>query len=54
MLLLICTSTYVKSWSPRLVRGVGVLHKAAVVGERLSPWVALALAVSGARLLMYG
>ncbi|VDO23074.1 Uncharacterized protein BM_BM354 [Brugia malayi] len=47
ILLLICTCTYVRAFVPKLIDRnkegfLGVFWKCARIGERLSPWIALA------------
>ncbi|KAF6752690.1 hypothetical protein DFP72DRAFT_991014 [Ephemerocybe angulata] len=57
ILLLICTCAYVRAVAPRLVDKnqhgfMGLLFKLARIGERLSPYVALAcIAMAGTLLL---
>ncbi|KAF8321261.1 DUF1242-domain-containing protein [Clavulina sp. PMI_390] len=56
VLLVICTCTYVRAAAPGLVdrnkEGLfGIIWKAARIGERLSPYVALACVVMAVRLL---
>ncbi|KIM31756.1 hypothetical protein M408DRAFT_64453, partial [Serendipita vermifera MAFF 305830] len=50
LLLLICTCTYIRGVMPRLIDSnkegfPGLFWKCARIGERLSPWVALACVV---------
>ncbi|CAA7266748.1 unnamed protein product [Cyclocybe aegerita] len=57
VLLFICTCTYVRSVAPSLVDRnkvgfMGLLFKAARIGERLSPYVALACITMAARMLL--
>uniref|UniRef100_A0AAF5Q2I3 Protein kish n=1 Tax=Wuchereria bancrofti TaxID=6293 RepID=A0AAF5Q2I3_WUCBA len=47
ILLLICTCTYIRAFVPKLIDRnkegfLGVFWKCARIGERLSPWIALA------------
>ncbi|KAM3721893.1 Protein kish-A [Dirofilaria immitis] len=47
LLLLICTCTYIRAFVPKLIDRnkegfLGVFWKCARIGERLSPWIALA------------
>lgn len=56
VLLIICTCTYVKCKAPRLMAEKtgfrGLFWKAARIGERLSPWVALACILMGVAILV--
>ena len=56
ILLLICTSTYVKSQFPSLLKTnagfSGVFYKLARIGERLSPYVGLCCIIMAVRLLI--
>ncbi|TEB24967.1 DUF1242-domain-containing protein, partial [Coprinellus micaceus] len=56
ILLLICTCAYVRAVAPRLVDNrhgfQGLLFKLARIGERLSPYVALACIAMALTLLM--
>ncbi|KAG2002635.1 hypothetical protein CC2G_004804 [Coprinopsis cinerea AmutBmut pab1-1] len=57
ILLFICTCTYVRSQAPKLVDNnregfTGLVFKSARIGERLSPYVALACVAMAVRLLV--
>ncbi|KDE06041.1 protein kish-A [Microbotryum lychnidis-dioicae p1A1 Lamole] len=57
ILLIICTCTYVRATAPDLVDRnkdgfLGVFYKCARIGERLSPYVALALTVVAFQILL--
>ncbi|KAI0067408.1 DUF1242-domain-containing protein [Artomyces pyxidatus] len=57
MLLMICTCTYVRAVAPRLIDSnkegfLGILFMSARIGERLSPYVALACVAMAARILL--
>ncbi|SCV68671.1 BQ2448_792 [Microbotryum intermedium] len=57
ILLIICTCTYVRATAPGLVDRnkdgfLGVFYKCARIGERLSPYVALALTVVAFQILL--
>ncbi|KAM0793113.1 hypothetical protein ACM66B_000592 [Microbotryomycetes sp. NB124-2] len=57
IILLICTCTYVRGTAPGLVDRnkegfLGVFWKFARIGERLSPYVALACVIMGFRILL--
>ncbi|KAJ3369194.1 hypothetical protein GGF31_005475 [Allomyces arbusculus] len=56
VLLIICTCTYVKAQVPSLLSSqhgvVGVFWKAARIGERLSPYVALSCVAMAVSLLL--
>ncbi|KAF8322163.1 DUF1242-domain-containing protein [Clavulina sp. PMI_390] len=57
ILLLICTSTYARAMAPGLVDRnkegfLGLFWKSARIGERLSPYVALACIGMAAKLLL--
>ncbi|SCZ90751.1 BZ3500_MvSof-1268-A1-R1_Chr1-3g02214 [Microbotryum saponariae] len=57
ILLIICTCTYVRASAPGLVDRnkdgfLGVFYKCARIGERLSPYVALALTVVAFQILL--
>ncbi|KAL8277227.1 hypothetical protein RQP46_010400 [Phenoliferia psychrophenolica] len=57
LLLLICTSTYVRATAPSLVdrnkNGVmGIFFKTARIGERLSPYVALSCVIMAVQILL--
>lgn len=56
ILLLICTCTYVRAVAPRLIERRegfrGTFWKMARVGERLSPYVALACIIMGVQTLL--
>ena len=50
VLLFICTCSYLRAWRPQLINGQeyrhgfkGIVRKAAVVGDRLSPYVSAVL-----------
>jgi hypothetical protein len=56
LLLMICTCAYVKAYAPHWVEahktGIrGVFYKFAVIGERLSPFVAVSLVLMGVNVL---
>ena len=52
IVLVICCCSYVREYQPSLVNNKtegfsGIFGKAAVIGDRLSPWVSLACIVLG-------
>jgi len=57
VLLTICTCTYVKLMRPQLLTHKtgfkGLFWKAARIGERLSPWVAVACIAMGFSILFF-
>eukprot|EP00891_Asterochloris_glomerata_P001978 jgi/Astpho2/1978/e_gw1.00038.332.1_t len=57
VLLTICTCTFVKSKAENLLSQKtgfrGLFWKAARIGERLSPWVAVACIVMGVTVLLF-
>ncbi|KAI0247362.1 hypothetical protein BJV78DRAFT_1133415 [Lactifluus subvellereus] len=57
ILLLICTSTYIRAVAPRLIDSnkqgfLGIFFMSARIGERLSPYVALACVAMAVRMLL--
>ncbi|KAI0283249.1 DUF1242-domain-containing protein [Russula brevipes] len=57
ILLLICTCTYIRAVAPRLIDSnkqgfLGIFFMSARIGERLSPYVALACIAMAARIIL--
>lgn len=60
MLLFICTCSYLRAWKPQWINGPefqhgfkGVVRKAAIVGDRLSPFVSVACLLFGVANILY-